>query len=66
MKRFKEILTIIFAILFLVAIPAFITFSPFFLAVFFGDFIFLFLILFTWIPALLTVRFAEFVLGKII
>jgi hypothetical protein len=66
MKRLKEIGTITFAIMFLVAIPAFITFSPFYIAVFMGDFMYLFLFLITWLPAMLTIRFAEFVLGKII
>jgi len=66
MKRLKEIGTIAFAIMFLVVIPAFITFSPFYIAVFMRDFMYLFLFLITWLPAMLTIRFAEFVLGKIV
>jgi hypothetical protein len=66
MKRLKDIGTIIFAIMFLVVIPALITFSPFYIAAFMRDFMYLFLFLITWLPAILTIRFAEFVLGKIV
>jgi hypothetical protein len=66
MKRLKEIGTMIFAIMFLVLIPAIITFSPLYIAISMRDFIYLSFFLITWLPAILTIRFAEFVLGKII
>lgn len=62
MNRFIEIVKMITAISFLFLIPMLIIFSPLFIAVFTKNFYYLFLVLITWLPAILVSKIGEKIL----